>query len=130
MFSFERHFPSAQFLHELGGNTSRRSLGSELDLNLFQRITVEDHVTYVISQLPGDETLRDRYRLLGSIKFEKHGNILSAESTLEDGVQQLSISDGRRRSPRLRALQEAGISYAPTVVEETTARKSAHPRAD
>jgi hypothetical protein len=45
-------------------------------------------------------------------------------------VQQLSISDGRRRSPRLRALQEAGISYAPTVVEETTARKSAHPRAD
>jgi len=77
-------------------------MSSELDLHVFQRYTVEDHVSLIIEQLHDNRTLRQKFGLKGSVKFEDHANTLSPESQLEEGIEQMTVSGNRRRrSPRL-----------------------------
>jgi hypothetical protein len=103
-FILERHFTSLHTLEESGEAIRQRMMSSELDLNLFQRYTVEDHISSIIKQLYNNPTLRRKFCLKGSVKFENHANTLSLEWQLEEDMQQMSLSGNqRRRSPRLQA---------------------------
>ncbi|KAF2752446.1 hypothetical protein EJ05DRAFT_495259 [Pseudovirgaria hyperparasitica] len=129
-FVTRRQFSSIQYMQETGENVSKRLLGSEMDLNYFQRTTVEDPVSAVITMLFDDTALREKLGLKGSVRFENHGNTLSPESAIQDGVQQLSISRGRRRSPRLQEREIAQRSESATIALPDNATKSSRPRAD
>ncbi|PSN73790.1 hypothetical protein BS50DRAFT_607293 [Corynespora cassiicola Philippines] len=124
-FVLERHFTSLHTLEESGEAIRRRMMSSELDLHLFQRHTVEDHVSLI------------KFGLQGSIRFENHANTLSPESQLEDSMEQLTVSGTRRRrSPRLQAKAKAKEinSFIPTDPTEPVvaarAARSSRPSAD
>ncbi|RYN17076.1 hypothetical protein AA0114_g11730 [Alternaria tenuissima] len=138
-FASERHFTSLHTLEETGEAVRRRMMSSELDLNVFQRHTVEDQVSLIIQGLHSDRRLRRKFGLQGSVNFENHANTLSPESQLEEGMEQLTVSGtGRRQSPRLQAKAKAkgtGPSDPTgTAVAEEAGRKStagsSRPRAD
>jgi len=57
-FLLERHFTSLHTLEESGRTIQGRMMGSELDLNYFQRFTVEDRVSSIIEQLYNKPVLR------------------------------------------------------------------------
>ncbi|KAL9101247.1 MAG: hypothetical protein Q9163_003480 [Psora crenata] len=130
-FMHERHFTSLHTLKESGDNIRKRMMSSELDLNHFERQTVEDHIASIIEQMYQNSTLRKTFGIKGSVKFENHSNTLKPE--LEEEMENLSL-DGRRRSPRLLAQSanppESSLLPDPTATETVGARKSAHPRAD
>ena len=131
----ERHFTSLHTLEESGEAIRRRMMSSELDLHLFQRSTVEDHVSLIIERLSEKLTLRQKFRLQGSVKFENHANTLSPESQLEEGVEKMTVSGMRRRSPRLHAKAKGAQSLAetePTELDSSSPRtaRSSRPRAD
>ena len=66
-------------------------MSSELDLNHFQRYTVEDHILLIIKQLYNNLTLWWKFRLKGLVKFENHANTLSLEWQIEEDMQQISV---------------------------------------
>ncbi|KAF2257935.1 hypothetical protein CC78DRAFT_505484 [Lojkania enalia] len=123
----ERHFTSLHTLEESGEAVRRRMMSSELDLHLFQRSTVEDHVSSIIERLHDDRTLRRKFGLQGSVRFENHANTLSPESQLQEGIEQITVSGSRRRSPRLRAKAKEPQSVA---TGRTRLTRSSRPRAD
>ncbi|RYN85803.1 hypothetical protein AA0119_g13112, partial [Alternaria tenuissima] len=136
-FASERHFTSLHTLEETGEAVRRRMMSSELDLNVFQRHTVEDQVSLIIQGMHGDRRLRRKFGLQGSVNFENHANTLSPESQLEEGMEQLAVSGtGRRRSPRLQAkAKETRPSGSTDTVEAEDAGRrstasSSRPRAD
>ncbi|RYN15486.1 hypothetical protein AA0114_g12966 [Alternaria tenuissima] len=136
-FASERHFTSLHTLEETGEAVRRRMMSSELDLNLFQRHTVEDQVSLIIQGMHSDPRLRRKFGLQGSVNFENHANTLSPESQLEEDMEQLTVSGtGRRRSPRLQAkAKETRPSGSTDAAEaEDAGRKStassSRPRAD
>ncbi|KAF2644398.1 hypothetical protein P280DRAFT_467026 [Massarina eburnea CBS 473.64] len=118
----EHHFTSLHTLAESGEAIKRRMMSSELDLNFFQRSTVEDPVSLIINQLSDNRTLRRTFGLQGSVTFENHANTLSPDSQLEEGIEQLTVSGRRRRSPRLHAKAKE-TSRPPSA-------RSSRPRAD
>ncbi|OBT43224.1 hypothetical protein VE00_06404 [Pseudogymnoascus sp. WSF 3629] len=127
-FVSERHFTSLHTLEESGETVRRRQMGSELDLNNFARLTVEDPVSQIIERLSEDNVLRDRFGLRGSVKFENHSNTLSPDRTAEE-MQSLSISGKPRRSKRLQAhANESGRTKSSKSSEFVM--KSSRPRAD
>ncbi|OCK78447.1 hypothetical protein K432DRAFT_427262 [Lepidopterella palustris CBS 459.81] len=112
-------------------------ISSELDINLFERSTVEDHVSLIISRLYSNRTLRRKFNLKGSVKFENHGNTLSPDTPMEEDMQHISLSrDRRRRSPRLLAqavrstLQASSGSAEPAAAATSRPTRSRRPRAD
>ena len=136
-FILERHFTSLHTLEESGEAVRQRMMSSELDLNYFQRYTVEDHISSIIKQLYNNPTLRRKFRLKGSVKFENHANTLSPEWQLEEDMQYMSMSGNkRRRSPRLQALTKRTNPPDSTDLAELAAAatagaaKSTRPRAD
>ncbi|OCL01491.1 hypothetical protein AOQ84DRAFT_434837 [Glonium stellatum] len=134
-FVLERHFTSLHTLEESGEAVRQRMMSSELDLNHFQRYTVEDHISSIIKQLYNNPTLRRKFRLQGSVKFENHANTLSPEWQLEEGIQQMSVSrNQRRRSPRLQAKQAKPSGSTdpaePAAAATVGAARSFRPRAD
>lgn len=90
-FVSERHFTSLNALKEFGEAIPRRMISSELDLHHFQRSTVEDHVSLIITQLSNHSALRRKFGLQGKVKFENHANTLSPESHLEEGIEQMTL---------------------------------------
>ncbi|KAJ9641102.1 hypothetical protein H2199_005770 [Coniosporium tulheliwenetii] len=129
-FILERHFTSLHTLEEMGKATRRKMMGSELDLNYFQRSTVEDHISSIIEQLYNNPTLR-KFRLKASVKFENHANTLSPTWQLEEGVQQMSVSGNqRRRSPRLQARAKQTKPPDSAAAATAGAARSSRPRAD
>jgi len=131
-FMHERHFTSLHTLKESEEAIRQRMMSSELDLNHFERSTVEDHIALIIKQIYNSSLLRDRFCLKGSVRFENHGNTLSPEREMEENMQHLSIS-GRRRSPRLLAqLAKPSESSAsePMAGAIIGAAKATRPRAD
>ena len=132
-FMQERLFTSLHTLEESGEAIRQRMMGSELDLNFFERSTVEDHVASIIKQLYNYPSLRKKFRLKGSVGFENHGNTLSPEQATEGSMQHQSIP-GRRRSPRLltRATGPPDLSETAesTAGAMTGAAKVTRPRAD
>ncbi|KAF2843551.1 hypothetical protein M501DRAFT_926687 [Patellaria atrata CBS 101060] len=133
-FVSERHFTSVHTLTESGEAVRRRMLSSELDLNVFQRSTVEDPVSLIIKQMYNDRSLRRKFCLQGSISFENHANTLSTE-LLEEGMEQTTLSGTQpRRSPRLQAQSKDARPLSSTDPIESTAIRVAarpsRPRAD
>jgi len=129
----ERHFTSLHTLDESGEAVRRRMMSSELDLNLFQRSTVEDPVSLIIERLSDNRTLRRTFGLQGSVKFENHANTLSPEAQLVEGVEQMTLSGTRRRSPRLHAkarAQSTEAEPAEPASSRTRTARSSRPRAD
>jgi hypothetical protein len=128
-FVLERHFTSLYTLEESGEAVRRRQIGSELDLNTFARLTVEDPVSQIIERLSEDETLRDRFSLKGSVKFENHSNTLSPDRAAE-AVQNLSLSEKPRRSNRLRSNANGPGRAASQAATSTCTTGSSRPCAD
>ncbi|OCK74001.1 hypothetical protein K432DRAFT_430275 [Lepidopterella palustris CBS 459.81] len=115
----ERHFTSLNAVEESGTVIRQRMMSSELDLNLFKRSTVKDHVSLIISRLYSNLTLRRKFNLKGSVKFENHGNTLSPNTSIEEDMQQVRLSrNRRRRSPRL--LAQASGSAEPAAALAAT----------
>ncbi|KAF2785855.1 hypothetical protein K505DRAFT_261180, partial [Melanomma pulvis-pyrius CBS 109.77] len=129
-FVLERHFTSLHFLEASGEAIRQRMMGSELDLNLFQRSTLEDHVSSIITQLYNNPPLRRTFQLQGAIKFENHANTLSPESQLEEGFQRMNVSGPRRRSPRLQAQAILADSAGPAAAASAETARPSRPRAD
>lgn len=67
-FVSEQHFTSLRTLEEMGEAVQRRMMSSELDLNVFQRYTVEDHVSLIVQRLHNNRRLRRKFGLQGSVK--------------------------------------------------------------
>ncbi|KAH8621204.1 metalloprotease [Alternaria alternata] len=140
-FASVRHFTSLHTLEETGEAVRRRMMSSELDLNLFQRHTVEDQVSLIIQGMHSDRRPRQKFGLQGSVNFENHANTLSPEEQLEEDMEQLMVSGtGRRQSPRLQAKAKAkaketrpsgstGTAEAEDAGRKSTA-SSSRPRAD
>jgi hypothetical protein len=140
-FASERHFTSLHTLEETGKVVRRRMMSSELDLNLFQRHIVEDHVSLIVQRLHGDRQLRRKFGLQDTVNFQNHANTLSPEPQLEEGIVQLTVSGTeRRRSPCLQAKARGtagpldSTSTTNTIGAEDASRKStagsSRPRAD
>ena len=131
-FTHQRYFTSLVTLEESGEAMRQRKISSELDLNHFERSTVEDHVASIVKQLYNDPLLRDIFCLKGSVRFENHANSLSPEQEMEENMQHQGIS-GRRRSPRFLAQlgkpSESSASQS-TPGAITRAAKATRPRAD
>ncbi len=131
-FMHERHFTSLHTLKESEEAIRQRMMSSELDLNHFERSTVENHIALIIKQIYNSPLLRERFCLKGSVRFENHGNTLSPEREMKENMQHLSIS-GRRRSPRLLAqLAKPSESFASKPMAEAIieAAKATRPRAN
>ena len=130
-FILEQHFASLNSLEEAGETVRERMMSSELDLHHFQRDTAEDRISSIIKQLYNNPMLRQKFRLKGSVKFENHGNTLSEEWRIEEGMQQMSVSGNqRRRSPRLQAQAERTKPPVSAGLAEPAAARPSHPRAD
>ena len=128
-FPSERYFTSLHTLEESSRTIKERMMSSELDLNFFQRFTVEDHVSSIVEQLYNKPTLRQKFKLRGSVKFENHANTLSPESQPENGTEQTRVSGPqRRRSLRLQAKAKQKEARSSSASAKTT--RSSHPRAD
>ncbi|OAT10369.1 hypothetical protein, variant [Blastomyces gilchristii SLH14081] len=129
----ERHFTSLHTLQEEGEAVRRRLISSELDLNHFLRLTVEDHVSRIIEIIYQNSELREAFGLKGSIRFENHANTLSPERQIENAMDSMDIrgrAPPRRRSPRLLAReQHDGLVESNTPVKTSTIR-GGRPRAD
>ena len=128
-FPLERYFTSLHTLEESSRAIRERMMSSELDLNFFQRFTVEDRVSLIVEQLYNKPTLRQKFKLRGSVKFENHANTLSPESQPENGTEQTRVSGPqRRRSLRLQAKAKQKEARSSSASAKTT--RSSHPRAD
>ncbi|OAL42629.1 hypothetical protein IQ07DRAFT_637603 [Pyrenochaeta sp. DS3sAY3a] len=126
-FASERHFNSVHTLEEMGETVRERMMSSELDLHLYERITVEDHISAIVKQLYTNRRLRRKFRLQGAVKFENHANTLSPETQLEEGMQQMTVARGRRRSPRFQAQADHAAEAEPQEVGSARAGGSAEP---
>jgi len=137
-FILERQFTSSNTLKENGDILRQRMMGSEPDLNHFERSTVEDHVSSIIKQLYRNPTLRKKFHLKGSVQFENHANTLTSEARIEEGMQQMSLSRNLpRRSARLlsqakgiKPLNSTEPAREPAAAAVSSAAKTARPRAD
>ncbi len=107
----------------------RRMMSSELDLNTFERTTVEDHISSIIERLYDDPILRKRFGLKGRIKFENHSNTLHPEEQIAANMQDLSLW-GRRQSPRLLARAATPAESSGVVEGSAQESKLLRPRAD
>ncbi|KAF2630545.1 hypothetical protein BU25DRAFT_259623 [Macroventuria anomochaeta] len=124
-FVTKQLFNSLHTLSGIGRGLQQRMLGSELDLHVFQRTTIDDPVSQIIREMHGDQSLRRKFGLCGGVKFENHANTLSPEDGIEESMQRLSVSGTqRRRSPRLQA--KASPS-APSNLADTARNEKSQP---
>ncbi|KAF2786070.1 hypothetical protein K505DRAFT_260706, partial [Melanomma pulvis-pyrius CBS 109.77] len=79
-FASERHFTNLNALEANGEMIRRRRIGSEIDLHIFQRSTLDDYISSIITQLYNNPTLRSTFQLQGAVEFENHANMLNPES--------------------------------------------------
>ncbi|KAF2245095.1 hypothetical protein BU26DRAFT_533212 [Trematosphaeria pertusa] len=83
-FIHARQFQSTVTLQQNGEMVRRRMMSSELDLHYFERLTVHEHVSLIVSKLyEQDEELRQAFKLEGSVDFENHANTLSSAPELD-----------------------------------------------
>jgi len=128
----ERHFTSLHILKESEKTIRQRMMSSELDLNHFERSTVENHIALIIKQIYNSSLLRERFCLKSSVRFENHDNTLSPEREMKKNMQHLSISGRRRSSRLLTQLAKPSESSASKSMTEAIigAAKATRPRAD
>ncbi|KAM5451187.1 hypothetical protein MaudCBS49596_003892 [Microsporum audouinii] len=91
-------FLSVEGMRAVGKVVSRRLLGSELDLMIYERCAVEEHVTSIVQELLKLDT-RTHLPFLGSgISFENHANTLTEE---EEESEQQNHKGWKPRSDQL-----------------------------
>lgn len=101
-FMKEAGFTFINTMYELGEMTGHRMMSSELDVHHFECSTVEDHISTIIWGFHENKCLRREFNTKGSVRFENHGNTLSADDQLSGTVEELDLSDTKRQhSPRL-----------------------------
>lgn len=86
-FSCRRQFKSMHFLKESGKDNTRRAIGSEKDLESYERYNVETHVSSLIGAINDNSETKAAFGLDGDVRFENHANTLSVVH--EDVRQQL-----------------------------------------
>lgn len=128
-FMHQQYFTSLNSLKEAGEVIHQRLMSSELDLNYFERSTVEDRVTAIKQQLYDDPLLRKQFGLKGSIDFENHANTLRPEEQVETGMQSLDLYEPRKSSRLLEQSAKLG-ELSSAVKGSGEVSKSIRPRAD
>ena len=91
-FMHERHFFSQNILKDIERSFDERKMSFEQDLHVFERSTVENHITDIIKKLYDCSSLRDKFCLKSSMKFENHVNTLNAKEQMKNSINYLSIS--------------------------------------
>ncbi|OJD10750.1 hypothetical protein ACJ73_09708, partial [Blastomyces percursus] len=130
-FHSQRQFTHLMVLEENGREVSRRMIGSEMDLNIFQRQTIEMRVTSIIEKVYANPPLRRVFKLKGDISFENHANTLTDESNIAAEMNLLSIDQEQpRRSARLAALPSRVETQAPTPTQTPAQAPISRARAD
>ncbi|GLB09318.1 hypothetical protein AtubIFM57258_005236 [Aspergillus tubingensis] len=66
---------------------------SELQLEYFQRDTVDRFVNSILKEIHNNDRLRRRFKLHGHISFEDHNNADNMISPLETSMQQLRVAE-------------------------------------
>ena len=96
-----RLFSSLSALEDLGRRLCRRPLGSERDLESYERSAVEDHVHDVIAELCKIPDAQNEFALGDGIQFENHANTLDEDDsdTLDVGYQLRHWSSPQRSVP-------------------------------
>ncbi len=110
-FMHEWHFTSLHILKESEETIYQRMMSSELDLNHFERSTVENHIALIIKQIYNSSLLWERFCLKGSVRFENHDNILSSKREMKKNMQHLSMSERRWSSRLLAQLAKSSESF-------------------
>ncbi|PWY76749.1 hypothetical protein BO83DRAFT_377226 [Aspergillus eucalypticola CBS 122712] len=75
---------------------------SELQLQYFQRDTVDKFVKSILKEIHNNDRLRRRFKLHGHISFEDHNNADDMTSPLETSMQQLQIAESVQHVPSTR----------------------------
>ena len=96
-----RLFSSLSALEDLGRRLCRRPLGSDRDLESYERSAVEDHVHDVIAELCKIPDAQNEFALGEGIQFENHANTLDEDDsdTLDVGYQLRHWSSPQRSVP-------------------------------
>ena len=110
-FMHEWHFTSLHILKESEETIHQRMMSSELDLNHFERSTVENHIALIIKQFYNSSLLWERFCLKDSVRFENHDNTLSSKREMKKNMQHLSISERRWSSHLLAQLAKLSESF-------------------
>lgn len=97
-----RVFKPALFYELIGSDIRHRKLGSELDLNCYERASVEDVVTQVIDQLCEIPAAREAFNLREGVSFENHPNSFHQPSK--------QIGQGPPQTPRRTSQREESRS--------------------
>ncbi|MCJ1413000.1 hypothetical protein MMC19_007101 [Ptychographa xylographoides] len=85
-----RAFAPLQYLEQLGRDQALRRIGSEKDLEIFERATVEIPITYIMQHLHSQPDSRQTFNLSSNIEFENHPNTLSDQA--EEVIERREIS--------------------------------------
>ncbi|RMZ70657.1 kinase-like domain [Pyrenophora seminiperda CCB06] len=117
-FASKRQFAPLSALEQSGKDLRQQKIGSEIDLHIFQRDTVDKRVSSIIESMYYNKELREKFNLLGTVNFENHANMLSPESQLEEGMEQLTV---HQKGKQAKEKQPSG---------STDTAGSSHPRAD
>ncbi len=117
-FMHERHFTSLHILKESEKTIRQRMMSSELDLNHFERSTVENHIALIIKQIYNSSLLQERFWLKNSVRFENHDNTLSLKREMKKNMQHLSISERRWSSHLLTQLAKSSESFTSKLMTE------------
>ncbi|TWU70513.1 hypothetical protein ED733_000437 [Metarhizium rileyi] len=80
----QRVFPSAVALKEIRRRTLFQRISSEQGLLLYDRLTREDHILDIITQLCDIPAARQEFDLGDGIEFESHKNALEEDETTEE----------------------------------------------
>ena len=91
-FAKERHYKSSANLRSYGEDVNEQAIGSEMDLNHFQTVAINNHVRAVIKYLCKNTEIREYFQLKGDIAYENHANTLEREP-LEPEMQKLNLGD-------------------------------------
>lgn len=107
-------------------------LSSELDLNFFERLTVESGVSSLIEELHNNPPLRQIFNLHGYITSENHANTLTGESKVVENLRSLSLTQNQLRRSRRLAAKTSRVEHLAPLPERSQATQSrtARPGAD
>ena len=75
-FKFLQLFDSLHYLQTNKNKIKERLMGSEKDLEIYERQHVESHAASIIKHLYKDQNIAEQLRLEGDVEFENHPNTL------------------------------------------------------
>ncbi len=79
-FNTARVFHSLNFIETFGTSASNPKIGSEKDLESYERYKVENHVSFIIDRLKASSEIREEFGIAENVKFENHANTLNQDT--------------------------------------------------